>query len=258
MEEVSGHGLLSNPDTSVSNQTSSAPVVSFLGELLNSRTCTHTHTCNPPGPDASHTHTCYHTHTQVLTPHDNDDAPQGEEQSVAKRRRPSGNREAVRKYREKKKAQTAYLEEEVKKLRLLNQQLVSKLQRQPILEDEVLRLRGLLLDLRAKIDDELVVFPFQKQCNVNSSFKEGDCGLQPNGSGMSLQCDAERLCFCPPSGTSVPASSVCGSGKAVVSWAENCQPAVIDCRASATDVVSSEGYIIDAVETGVASTSQAE
>jgi hypothetical protein len=38
-------------------------------ELFNSATttCTHTHSCNPPGPSGTmHTHTCLHTHTQVF------------------------------------------------------------------------------------------------------------------------------------------------------------------------------------------------
>lgn len=116
--------------------TSDQAVDTFVDEFLkNTPTCTHTHTCNPPGPDAAHTHTCYHTHTQVL-PSEDDDGAKNKGHSVPRpqRRRPSRNREAVRKYREKKKAHTAYLEEEVKKLRLLNQQLVRKIQGQAILE----------------------------------------------------------------------------------------------------------------------------
>ncbi|KAJ0094314.1 hypothetical protein Patl1_17074 [Pistacia atlantica] len=158
------------------NTDNSASVDLFLDELLKTtRTCTHTHTCNPPGPDlAVHTHTCYHTHTR---------------HSSLKPRRPKGNREAVRKYREKKKAHTAYLEEEVKKLRLLNQQLVRKLQGQAILEAEVARLRGLLAHLKAKIDDELGIFPFQKQCDTSTVWKEDDCG---NCHLAIIDCQANR------------------------------------------------------------------
>ncbi|KAI4382978.1 hypothetical protein MLD38_008865 [Melastoma candidum] len=72
-----------------------------------------------------------------------------------KAKSPSGNREAVRKYREKKKAHTAYLEEEVRKLRVVNQQLVMRLQVQATLEAEAARLRNVLIDLRSKIDGEL-------------------------------------------------------------------------------------------------------
>ncbi|BFG20325.1 hypothetical protein CerSpe_065990 [Prunus speciosa] len=160
--------------------TSDQAVDTFVDECLkNTQTCTHTHTCNPPGPDAAHTHTCYHTHTQVLPSEDNDGAKNKEHSFPRpRRRRPSRNREAVRKYREKKKAHTAYLEEEVKKLRLLNQQLVRKIQGQAILETEFLRLRSVFLDLRGKIDHELGAFPFQNQCKTSSVLTEGDCNPQ--------------------------------------------------------------------------------
>ncbi|KAI3731795.1 hypothetical protein L1987_62984 [Smallanthus sonchifolius] len=80
--------------------------------------------------------------------------------------RPSGNRVAVRKYREKKKAQNAYLEEEVKKLRVVNRVLTRKLQLQAALEAEAVRLRSLLMGLKAQIGNELGVSPLYKQdCN---------------------------------------------------------------------------------------------
>ena len=79
-----------------------------------------------------------------------------------------GNREAVRKYREKKKAHAAFLEEEVKKLRATNQQLLRRLQGHAALEAEVVRLRGLLFDVRGKIDAEIDSFPFQKHSSVDS------------------------------------------------------------------------------------------
>jgi len=111
-------------------------------ELFNSATttCTHTHSCNPPGPSGpKHTHTCLHTHTQVLAGGaEGDDA----REDPAKPRRPLGNREAVRKYREKKKAHAAFL--------------------------EAVRLRSLLLDVRGKIDAEVGASPFQKPCSVGS------------------------------------------------------------------------------------------
>ncbi|KAL4586305.1 hypothetical protein LXL04_010941 [Taraxacum kok-saghyz] len=83
--------------------------------------------------------------------------------------KPSGNRVAVKKYREKKKAQNAYLEEEVKKLRVLNRGLIRKLQLQAALEAEAVRLRSLLQNLRAQIGNELSMSPFYKQnCDVSS------------------------------------------------------------------------------------------
>nr|KYP68317.1 hypothetical protein KK1_021938 [Cajanus cajan] len=46
---------------------SSGSMDSFFDELLkDTHACTHTHTCNPPGPDFSHTHTCYHVHTKII------------------------------------------------------------------------------------------------------------------------------------------------------------------------------------------------
>ena len=83
--------------------------------------CTHTHTCNPPGPTAtSHTHTCHHTHTQVFASIDETDLADEPNSSPKNTRQPLGNREAVHKYQEKKKAHTAFLEEEVEKLRLMS------------------------------------------------------------------------------------------------------------------------------------------
>ncbi|KAL5226298.1 hypothetical protein ABZP36_014563 [Zizania latifolia] len=111
-----------------------------------------------------HTHTCLHTHIQVI--------PSGEnnvEAQLRKTRKPLGNREAVRKYREKKKAHAAFLEEEIKKLCATNQQLLRRLQGYVSLEAEVVRLRGLLFDIRSKIDAEIGgTFPFQKQCSFGS------------------------------------------------------------------------------------------
>uniref|UniRef100_A0ACD5TFK7 Uncharacterized protein n=2 Tax=Avena sativa TaxID=4498 RepID=A0ACD5TFK7_AVESA len=129
--------------------------------------CSHTHTCNPPGPSAAmHTHTCLHTHTQVYAAGSDDE--EASRDDPARPRRPLGNREAVRKYREKKKAHAAFLEEEVKKLRAANQQLLRRLQGHATLEAEVVRLRSLLFDVRGKIDAEVGAFPFQKQCCVGS------------------------------------------------------------------------------------------
>lgn len=213
--ELSDHILVPNSDSSSNVQASD----SFLDDLLrNSQTCTHTHTCNPPGPDAAHTHTCYHTHTNVI-PSEEDDVPLDGKSPVSTRR-PLGNREAVRKYREKKKAHAAYLEEEVEKLRHVNQILMGKLRRQAILETEVLRLRSLLLGLRGKIDDELGDFPFQKQCNSG----EGECGIQ-HTSVNNLACNMD--------GSSVPSNVIGRCGKTTSTWESNCQPPTSHCEANA-------------------------
>ncbi|XP_022764917.1 basic leucine zipper 23-like [Durio zibethinus] len=252
--ELSDHVLLSNSDSSI-NFLDSTSVDLILDEFLkNTRTCTHTHTCNPPGPDAAHSHTCYHTHTLVLTSEE-DDHQINKESSSLKPRRPLGNREAVRKYREKKKAHTADLEEEVKKLRLLNQQLDRKLQGQTILEAEVLRLRSLLVDLRAKIDGELGVFPFQKQCNNATIMKEGDCGVQSTGEAIGLQCQTDLPCFHSHAASSSQAS-VDGSEKMNISSEANCQPAIVNCQANINQMASVEGHQVNTVETLVSCASQ--
>lgn len=171
----------------------------FLDELFkNTHACTHTHTCNPPGPDNTHTHTCIHTHTQLFAPSEEgkatDEAQTLSDPSIpSSKKRPSGNREAVRKYREKKKAHTAYLEEQLMQLRRMNQQLVRRLQGQAALEAEIVRLRSLLSEFRGRIDGELgaqkLPLPVQKESV-----------LQPLPGGYYLNsfhvpCDADMPCF---------------------------------------------------------------
>ncbi|KAJ0837569.1 putative transcription factor bZIP family [Helianthus annuus] len=102
--------------------------------------------------------TCPHTHK---TAH-----------ASVKLQRPSGNQVAVRKYREKKKAQNAYLEQEVKKLRLVNRALIRKLQLQAALGAETVRLRRLLMDLKSRIGNELQVSQvYKKSCNGNGCIR---------------------------------------------------------------------------------------
>ncbi|TYH76435.1 hypothetical protein ES332_D04G085700v1 [Gossypium tomentosum] len=231
--ELSDHVLLSNTVPSTNFQDSTSVDLIIDEYLKNTRTCSHTHTCNPPGPDVAHSHTCYHTHTQLLTSEDDDYHNNKPSSGLnLKPRRSLGNREAVRKYREKKKAHTAYLEEEVKKLRLLNQQLVRKLQGQTILEAEVLRLRSLLVGIRAKVDSELGVFPFHKQCANATILKEGDCGVQSIGDTISLQCQTDLPCFHPHPGSLSSHASIGGSEKVSISLEGNCQPATVNCQAN--------------------------
>ncbi|CAA6663599.1 unnamed protein product [Spirodela intermedia] len=163
-----------------------------IADLLRSiRACSHTHSCSPPSSGAAgHTHTCRHTHTQVVAPAAG--APGGE----AKRKQPRkllGNREAVRKYREKKKARTAFLEEEAKKLRLLNKQLSAKLQALEDLEAEVVRLRGLLVDLRGKIDTDMGGSPFQNPCD-DPGFQ---CNPDPNFTAWTVNMPGLEGCCRP-------------------------------------------------------------
>ncbi|VVB05406.1 unnamed protein product [Arabis nemorensis] len=152
-----------------------------------SRGCSHTHSCNPPGPeDASHSHTCFHTHTHLIIP----DSCENDHSDGSNKKRPCGNREAVRKYREKKKARTAYLEDEVKRLQSLNQQLLTKLQGQEMVETEYIRLRTLLVEMQGKMDCELGGFSFQKQCNGSGFvFKEDGCSIGTR----NVMCEAARV-----------------------------------------------------------------
>ncbi|CAN7057856.1 unnamed protein product [Brassica rapa subsp. trilocularis] len=149
--------------------------------------CSHTHSCNPPGPeDASHSHTCFHTHTHLIIP----DSQENDHSDSSNKRRPCGNREAVRKYREKKKARTAYLEDEVKRLQSMNEFLLRKLQSQAIVEAEIIRLRTLLAEMQGTIDDELGGFSFQKQCNGSGFvFKEDGC----NVATRNMICEVTRV-----------------------------------------------------------------
>nr|GFA48993.1 basic leucine zipper 23-like [Tanacetum cinerariifolium] len=60
--------------SNVGDIPSSGSVTSFFDEIFSDvRACTHTHTCNSPGPISSHTHTCYHVHTKIIPPMSNDD-----------------------------------------------------------------------------------------------------------------------------------------------------------------------------------------
>ncbi|KAG0476099.1 hypothetical protein HPP92_012940 [Vanilla planifolia] len=141
-------------------QRSSCSMDSFFDEILKEtphHSCTHTHTCNPTGPDLPHTHTCFHVHTKILSAPPDESAESGKKTSVKKRS--CGNREAVRKYREKKKARAASLEDEVVQLREINQQLMKRIQGQAALEAEVAGLRCLLVDIRGRIEERLDLSP---------------------------------------------------------------------------------------------------
>uniref|UniRef100_A0A0E0BNM9 RRM domain-containing protein n=1 Tax=Oryza glumipatula TaxID=40148 RepID=A0A0E0BNM9_9ORYZ len=110
-------------------------------------------------------------------------------------------REAVRKYRQKKKAHTAHLEEEVKRLRVINQQLVKRLQGQAALEVEVVRLRSLLVDVRSRINGALGSCPIQAQCGVDNV----------------LGCDGMAQCF---------------AGKPELGVRQSCAPSTVNCHIS--------------------------
>ncbi|XP_068635901.1 basic leucine zipper 19-like [Aristolochia californica] len=162
---------------------SSCSMESFFDEILkDTHACTHTHTCNPPGPDFSHTHTCFHVHTKILSgpPEDKVTADEtAESTEKCPKKRPVGNREAVRKYREKKKARAASLEDEVVRLRAIIQQLINRLQAQPALEAEIARLKRLLVDIRGRIEGGIGSFPCQK-------IGEGGDGVMSSGNSSNI------------------------------------------------------------------------
>ncbi|KAL8196575.1 hypothetical protein R6Q57_024870 [Mikania cordata] len=205
---------------------------SFFDEIFNdTRACTHTHKCNPPGPDSSHTHTCYHVHTKILPAMSNEENSPTDDtvESLLKKpkKRSSGNREAVKKYREKKKARAASLEDEVVKLRSLNQQLMKRIQSQVGLEAEVGRLKCLLVDIRGRIDGEIGSFPYQKQHQANLSVVDpnlaGGFLLNPCNIQRSVHhdldvtnCDSEGLQCLWNQGSMVNEFARCGGNDALV------------------------------------------
>lgn len=196
----------SNPEVFSSSNAveipSSCSMDSFFDEILkDTHACTHAHTCNPPGPDYSHTHTCFHVHTKIVSsPTEEKVSTDDTAESVDKKNKkhPLGNREAVRKYREKKKARAASLEDEVARLRALNQQLLKRLQGQAALEAEISRLKCLLVDIRGRIEGEIGTFPYQKPANSNlanqnvpGSYMINPCDVQCNDQAYCLQAGAD-------------------------------------------------------------------
>ncbi|WOL18886.1 basic leucine zipper 19 [Canna indica] len=189
---------------------SSCSIDSLFDEFLNDdqpHTCTHTHTCNPPGPDLSHTHTCFHVHTKILPASSRQTAESTEKRSSIKKRS-CGNREAVRKYREKKKAHAASLEEEAAQLRAINQQLMKRLRGQASLEAEISRLKCLLVDLRGRIEGEIGSFPYQKPVKGNGNFVSNVTTTQAKMLGgaqvensCGFHCDDQA--YCPHPGMQV-------------------------------------------------------
>lgn len=200
--DFSNHDVF--PSADLGDLPSSCSMDSFFDEILkDTHACTHTHTCNPPGPDFSHTHTCFHVHTKILpAPSEEKTTPDdsGESAETKSKKRPSGNREAVRKYREKKKARAASLEDEVLRLRALNQQLMKKLQGQAALEAEISRLKCLLVDIRGRIEGEIGSFPYQKPVKTTDVY-QNVAHENLNGTYMinscNVQCDDQVYCLQP-------------------------------------------------------------
>ncbi|KAI3853677.1 hypothetical protein MKW98_025194 [Papaver atlanticum] len=141
---------------------------SILYDILgDSHASAHTYTSTPTGEDVPHLQNYFHSRTKNLpveektTTEETDDSAE-----IKSKKRAPGNRESVRKYRERKKARQASIEDELIKLRIVNQQLLKRLQGQVALEQEVARFRCLLVDIRGRIKGELGSFPYQKPTKV--------------------------------------------------------------------------------------------
>ncbi|KAK6946431.1 Basic-leucine zipper domain [Dillenia turbinata] len=196
--DFSNQEVFSGPN--IGEVPSGSSMDSFFEELLkDTHACHHTHTCNPPGPDLSHTHTCYHVHTKIVSAPSEDKVASSDDNAESSeqksKKRPLGNKEAVRKYREKKKARAASLEDEVVKLRALNQQLLKRLQGQPALEAEIARLKCLLVDIRGRIEGEIGSFPYQRPANQNFGNPNLPGALVMNP--CNLQCSDQLYCVHP-------------------------------------------------------------
>ena len=129
---------------------------------------------------------------------------------------------AVKKYREKKKARTASLEEEVAHLRAVNQQLMKRLQGQAALEAEVARLRCLLVDIRGRIEGEIGSFPYQRPGNVmlQGNLMAGGGGAHVLNSCEDLRCDDQMYCL-------YPGTHGKGGGEVVTGNGQGCAPCEI-------------------------------
>ncbi|KAJ0252156.1 Basic leucine zipper 19 [Hirschfeldia incana] len=205
LEFSNNQEMFSSSDVGNGLPPSNGSIDSFFdGLIMDSHqggACTHTHTCNnPTGTEHTHSHTCFHVHHSKILPEDSDEKVSTDDtaESCGKNgeKRPLGNREAVRKYREKKKAKAASLEDECSRLRGLNQQLVKRLGNQGALEAEVSRLKCLLVDLRGRIDGEIGSFPYQKPNIPSFSHMVNPCddggGGSINDQGLS-GCDFDQL-----------------------------------------------------------------
>lgn len=229
----------SNPDaflcpTDGTDLPGSCSMDSYFDDILKDtehHACTHTHTCNPPVHDLSHTHTCVHVHTKIVSAPSDSESPA--ENNVSKKR-PSGNRAAVRKYREKKKAHTASLEEEVANLKALNLQLVKKLQNHAALEAEVARLRCLLVDIRGRIEGEIGAFPYQRPVKNIDLVSSVDQGSYLGGAQVMNSCDfrCNDQMYCSP-GMQVRTMGEDGSMSGQVLGQGACDVANIQCTGSA-------------------------
>ncbi|MCL7043582.1 hypothetical protein MKW94_003867 [Papaver nudicaule] len=174
---------------------------SFLEDFLgDSHASTHTYTPNQTGEDVPQTENFFHLRTKNL-PVEEKTTTEETDGSIRiiflcdifffPKKRAPGNRESVRKYRERKKARQASIEDELIKLRIVNQQLLKRLQGQVALEQEVARFKCLLVDIRGRIKGELGTFPYQKPTNNGSIPRNMPPSNLAGGYDLNQQCDLQ-------------------------------------------------------------------
>ncbi|RZC47338.1 hypothetical protein C5167_040295 [Papaver somniferum] len=153
---------------------SSCAMESFFDDMLDdTHIRTRTNTSNQSeqdmsqNPELPHSPNYSHFLMTQKPPAEEKTTTEDTDESVDKKfkKRPHGNRESVRKYRERKKARQASIEDELIRLRIVNQQLLKRLQGLVALEQEVERFKCLLVEIRGRIKGELGSFPFQKPAN---------------------------------------------------------------------------------------------
>ncbi|KAI3853678.1 hypothetical protein MKW98_025195 [Papaver atlanticum] len=134
----------------------------FLGDS-HAAAGTQTHASNPNAQDVPNSQSYFHHRNKNLPVEEKTTTEETDGSvEIKSTKRAPGNRESVRKYRERKKARQALIEDELTKLRIINQQLLKRLQGQVALEQEVARFKCLLVDIRGRIKGELGTFPYQK------------------------------------------------------------------------------------------------
>ncbi|KAF3434717.1 hypothetical protein FNV43_RR21802 [Rhamnella rubrinervis] len=197
--DLSIQEVFSTPN--IGGEIPSSSMDSFFDDLLmDTHYCSHTHTCNPPGPDSSHTHTCLHVHSKFVPASTDDKAATDDNPESAEKKskkRPLGNLAAVRKYREKKKTEAASLEDEVVNLRAQNQHLLKMLQGQAALEAENERLKCLLFDIRGRIDGVVGTFPYLKTVRPNMPNPSMPGAQAYVMNPCNVQCEEQIYCLHP-------------------------------------------------------------
>ncbi|KAI3830915.1 hypothetical protein MKW92_046933 [Papaver armeniacum] len=139
---------------------------------------------NPTGESAPDPQNYFHLRTRNLPFEEKTTTEETYDSAEIKsKKRAPGNRESVRKYRERKKARIASMEDELIKLRIVNQQLLKRLQVQVALEQEVARFKLLLVDIRGRINGALGSSLYQKPINGTGG------GISLNMSPSTLVAD---------------------------------------------------------------------